>query len=73
MNDPWSGQGAGGYVGPSTSGGEAPLGRIPFSAEDEKNIRQTAVFMRAAGGLAILGALLSVVGWVAVGLFLAGC
>ncbi|UJR85330.1 hypothetical protein [Sandaracinus amylolyticus] len=57
--------GGGGYGG----GGDSPLGRIAFSPEDEKNIQQTALFMKIAGGLAILGSLFSMVGSVGVGLY----
>lgn len=56
----------GGFGG---GGGEAPLGKIPFSPEDEKNIAQSALFMRIAGGLAILSSLFSMVGTIAVGLY----
>ncbi|AKF11255.1 hypothetical protein [Sandaracinus amylolyticus] len=57
--------GGGGYGG----GGDAPLTRIPFTPEDEKNIQQTALFMKIAGGLAILGSLFSMVGSIGVGLY----
>jgi hypothetical protein len=58
--------GGGGYGG---GGGEGPLGRIPFSPEDEKNITQTALFMKIAGGLAIAGSLFSITGSIGVGLY----
>ncbi|MDQ3035845.1 MAG: hypothetical protein M3Y87_25805 [Myxococcota bacterium] len=54
---------------PPGGGGEAPLGRIPFSPDDEKNITQTALFMRVAGGLALVNALFSMVSGVGVGLY----
>lgn len=57
--------GGGGYGG----GGDGPLGRIPFTPDDEKNIQQTALFMKIAGGLALLSAVFSLVGSVGVGLY----
>ncbi|MDQ3033777.1 MAG: hypothetical protein M3Y87_15280 [Myxococcota bacterium] len=60
--------GGGGYGGPP-AGGDAPLGRIPFSPDDEKNITQTALFMKIAGGLAIASSLFSLVGTVGIGLY----
>ena len=56
--------GGGGYGG----GGDAPLGRIPFTPDDEKNIQQTALFMKIAGGLALLSSIFSMVGSIGVGL-----
>lgn len=58
--------GGGGYP---PGGGDAPLGRIPFSPEDEKNIAQTALFMKIAGGLAIASSIFSLVGTVGIGLY----
>lgn len=55
--------------GPPGASGEAPLGRIPFSPEGEKSIRETALFMRISGALAVLGALFGLVGSVAVNLY----
>ncbi len=60
--------------GPPPSGGgappgDAPLAKISFSPEDETNIKQTALFMRIAGALAILSSIVSLVGSIGVGLF----
>jgi hypothetical protein len=44
----------------ASSGGEAPLGRIPFASQDVKNILQTALLMRIAGVLYIVNALFGV-------------
>lgn len=63
MSAPW------GDPGGMPPGGDAPLGRIPFSPEDEKNIQQTALFMRISGGLAMLGALFGLVGSAGVNLY----
>lgn len=49
--------------------GDAPLGSIPFSPEDRRNISQTAMFMRLAGALALLSGVFSTVGTVAVWLY----
>jgi len=65
--------GGGGIGGvPSSGGGPsggAPLGRIPFSPDDEKNIGQTALFMRISGGLAVVGALFGLFGSIGVNLY----
>lgn len=72
MSQQWGGPPPGGGLGGvpmAGPGGEAPLGRIPFSSDDEKNIQQTALFMRISGALAVLGALFGLVGSVGVNLY----
>jgi 4-hydroxybenzoate polyprenyltransferase len=64
MGAPPAGPPGGGH-----GGGDAPLGRIPFSPEDEKNIQQTALFMKVAGAIAIVGALFGLVAGVGVNLY----
>ncbi len=76
---PWGGGGLGAPPGggppggvPSGGGyggGDAPVGRIPFSPEDEKNIQQTALFMKISGGIAIVGALFGLVGGIGVNVY----
>jgi hypothetical protein len=75
----WGGGGLGAPLGGGPPGGgppggsygatSAPLGRIPFSPEDEKNIQQTALFMKISGGIAIVGALFGLVGGIAVNFY----
>ena len=55
--------------GGAPPGGEAPLGRIPFTPDQEKDIQQTALFMRISGGLAIASALFGLVGSIGVNLY----
>lgn len=75
MSAPQQSWGGGGGVGPPPGGGgldgggNAPLGKIPFSPEDEQNIRRTALFMQIAGGLAVLGALFGLFGSIGVNLY----
>ncbi len=76
MNAPqsWGGGGLGAPPGGAPPGGSygetsGPLARIPFSPEDEKNIRETALFMKIAGGIAVVGAFLGLVGGIGVNLY----
>ncbi|MFK7988639.1 MAG: hypothetical protein AB8I08_21645 [Sandaracinaceae bacterium] len=61
----------GGGFGPPGGGeaSEAPAGRIPFTPEDETNIRQAALFMKISGALALFGVFFGFVGSVAVNLY----
>lgn len=58
-----------GAPGGAPGGGEAPVGRIPFSAEDEKNIRQTVLFMRLSAAFAMFGVVFGIIGSIAVNLY----
>lgn len=71
----WGQGGGGGFAPPGGGGGygpppgDAPLGSIPFSPDDEKNIGQTVLFMRIAGAIAIASSLFSMFGTIGVGLY----
>jgi len=60
--------GHGGFGG-APPGGGAPLGRIPFTPEEEKDIQQSALFMKISGGLAVVSGIFGMVGSIGVNLY----